>query len=60
LCRDGISNAKAQVELNIARDAKNSKKGFYGYVSQKKKIKESITPPDEQDWPTGNNGRGEG
>ncbi|KAK4815361.1 LOW QUALITY PROTEIN: hypothetical protein QYF61_001349 [Mycteria americana] len=29
LCRDGVRKAKAQLELNLARDAKNSKNGFY-------------------------------
>ena len=40
MCRDGVRKAKAQLELNLARDAKN-KKGFYRYVSQKRKC----TPP---------------
>ncbi|KAK4827902.1 hypothetical protein QYF61_022325 [Mycteria americana] len=42
LCRDGVRKAKAQMELNLARDAKNNNKGFYRYVSQKRKAKESI------------------
>ncbi|GAB0209193.1 hypothetical protein GRJ2_003385000 [Grus japonensis] len=42
LCRDGVRKAKAQLELNLARDAKNNKKGFYRYVSQKRKVKESV------------------
>jgi len=33
------------MELNVARDAKSSKKGFYRYVSQKRKVKESVPPP---------------
>ncbi|KFQ65375.1 hypothetical protein N334_04245, partial [Pelecanus crispus] len=44
LCRDGVRKAKAQLELNLARDAKNNKKGFYRYVSQKRKVKESVPP----------------
>ncbi|KAK4833041.1 LOW QUALITY PROTEIN: hypothetical protein QYF61_027543 [Mycteria americana] len=44
LCRDGVGKAKAQLELNLARDAKNNKKGFYRYVSQKRKVKESVPP----------------
>ncbi|KFQ14520.1 hypothetical protein N330_10734, partial [Leptosomus discolor] len=40
LCRNGIRKAKVQLELNLARDAKNDKKGFYRYVSQKRKVKE--------------------
>jgi len=44
LGRDGVRKAKAQLELNLARDAKNNKKGFYRYISQKKMIKESVPP----------------
>ncbi|KAK4816518.1 hypothetical protein QYF61_017618 [Mycteria americana] len=29
LCRDGVRKAKAPLELNLARDAKNNNKGFY-------------------------------
>jgi len=60
LCRDGVRKAKAQLELNITTDAKNNKKDFYRYVSQKRKVKESISPADEQDWQPGNNGWEEG
>ncbi|KAK4821003.1 hypothetical protein QYF61_010734 [Mycteria americana] len=42
LCRDGVRKAKAQLELNLAGNAKNNKKGFYRYVNQKRKVKESI------------------
>jgi len=45
LCRDEVRRAKAQLGLNLATDAKNNKKGFYRYVSQGKKVKESIPPP---------------
>ncbi|KAK4816288.1 hypothetical protein QYF61_014586 [Mycteria americana] len=44
LCRDGVRKAKAQLELNLARDAKNNKKGFYRYTNQKRKVKESVPP----------------
>jgi len=44
LCRDGVRRAKAWLELNLVRDAKNNKKGFYRYVSQMKKVKESVPP----------------
>jgi len=44
LCRDVVRRAKAQLELNMAKDAKNNKKGFYRYVSQMKKVKESVPP----------------
>ncbi|KFZ48645.1 hypothetical protein N338_08754, partial [Podiceps cristatus] len=44
LCRDGVRRAKAQLELNLAQDAKNNKKGFYRYINQKRKVKESVLP----------------
>ena len=43
LSRDDVRKAKAQLELNLARDTKNNKKHVYRYVSQKRKVKESIT-----------------
>ncbi|KFQ81143.1 hypothetical protein N335_03187, partial [Phaethon lepturus] len=43
LCRDGVRKDKVKLELNLARDAKNNKKGFYRYV-WKRKVKESISP----------------
>jgi len=54
LFRDGVKKAKAQMEMNLARDAKNNEKGFYRYIHQKNKVKESTTP-DEQEWQTGDN-----
>jgi len=41
--------ARVHLELNLARDANSNKKGFYRYVSQKRKVKESISLPDEQE-----------
>jgi len=41
LCRDGVRRVKEWLELNLARDAKNNEKGFYRYVNQKRKVKES-------------------
>lgn len=35
LCRDGVRKAKAQLELNMARDDKRNKKGFCRYLNQK-------------------------
>jgi len=60
LCRDEVRRAKAQLELNLARNAKNNNKGLYRYVSQKMKAKESVPLYGERDWQTGNNGQGEG
>jgi len=53
LCRDGVRRAKMQLELYLARDAKNNKKGFYRYINQKMKVKDRV-PLDEQDWQTSN------
>ncbi|KAK4810861.1 hypothetical protein QYF61_008833 [Mycteria americana] len=44
LCRDGVRKAKAQLELNLARNARNNKKGLYRYINQKRKVKDSIPP----------------
>ena len=49
MCRGGVRRAKARMELNLARDSKNNKKGFYRYINQKRKVKESV-PHDEQEW----------
>ena len=35
-CRRGIRKAKAQAELNLARDVKNNRKTFYKYIDQKR------------------------
>ncbi|KFQ18254.1 hypothetical protein N331_11172, partial [Merops nubicus] len=42
LCRDKVRKAKGQLELNLGREAKENKKGFYKYMNQKKKVKEGI------------------
>ena len=42
MCRVEVRTARVQLELNLARDTKNNKKGFYRYVRQKMKVKESI------------------
>jgi len=39
LWRDGIRKAKLWMELNLAKDAKSNKKGFYRCVSQKRSKK---------------------
>lgn len=39
-----MRKAKEKLELNLARDTKNNKKGFYRFVSQKRKVKEGLTP----------------
>ncbi|KFV02204.1 hypothetical protein N339_05970, partial [Pterocles gutturalis] len=44
MCRDRIRKAKAQMELNLARDVKNSKKVFYRYMGRSRRAKESVPP----------------
>lgn len=41
-CRDRIRKANEQLELSLARDVKNNKKGFFMYTGQKKQTKESV------------------
>lgn len=43
MCRDGVRNTKAQLELNLARDTKDNEKGFYRHVSQERR-KQAYTP----------------
>ena len=40
--RDGIRKVKAQMELNLARDLKNNKKGFYRHIGYKRQAEESV------------------
>jgi len=50
LCREGARRTEVQLELNLARDAKSNKKGFCRCVNQKRKVKESVPPANEQEW----------
>jgi len=43
-CREATSKAKAHLQLNLARDVKNNKKGFFNYISSKQKTKENVGP----------------
>ncbi|CAM4609133.1 unnamed protein product [Caretta caretta] len=43
-CRGVIRKAKAQLELQLARDVKGNKKSFYRYVNNKKKVRDSVGP----------------
>ncbi|GAB0207239.1 mitochondrial enolase superfamily member 1 [Grus japonensis] len=38
-CRDATRKAKAHLELNLARDVKDNKKGFFKYISSKRKTR---------------------
>ena len=42
MCRDGIRKDEAQMELNLVREAKNSKNVFFRYYGQKRQAKESV------------------
>ncbi|MDK9581258.1 hypothetical protein QQA45_07165 [Sneathia sanguinegens] len=42
VCRDRIRKAKVQIELNLARDVKDNKKGFYRYIGRRRQAKESV------------------
>ncbi|GAB0209530.1 mitochondrial enolase superfamily member 1 [Grus japonensis] len=42
--RDQVRKAKALIELNLARDAKDNKKSFYRYVSDKRRTRENMDP----------------
>ncbi|CAM4378788.1 unnamed protein product [Lepidochelys olivacea] len=43
-CRNDIRRAKSHLELQLARDVKSNKKGFFRYVGNKKNAKESVGP----------------
>jgi len=42
VCRDATRKAKVHLELNLARDVKDNKKGFFKYVSSKWKTTEDV------------------
>ncbi|GAB0207699.1 mitochondrial enolase superfamily member 1 [Grus japonensis] len=42
--RDATRKAKAHLELNLARDVKDNKKGFFKYISSKRKTRENVGP----------------
>ncbi|PKU39258.1 rna-directed dna polymerase from mobile element jockey-like [Limosa lapponica baueri] len=44
LFRDAMRKAKAHLELNLARDIKDNKKGFFKYISSKRKTRENVSP----------------
>ncbi|CAM4532571.1 unnamed protein product [Caretta caretta] len=43
-CKREIRKAKSHLELQLARDVKSNEKGFFRYVSNKKKVKEGVGP----------------
>ncbi|GAB0209109.1 mitochondrial enolase superfamily member 1 [Grus japonensis] len=42
LRRDATRKAKAHLELNVARDVKDKKKGFFKYISSKRTTRENV------------------
>ncbi|KAK4807239.1 hypothetical protein QYF61_024359 [Mycteria americana] len=42
LFRDEVRKAKAYLELNLARDVKDKKNGFYKYTRDKRKARENV------------------
>lgn len=42
LCREKIRKAKAQLELHLTTTVKDSKKCFYKYISNKRRVKENF------------------
>jgi len=43
-CRDVTRKAKAHLELKLARDVSNNKKGFFNYISNKRKTRDNVGP----------------
>ncbi|GAB0208992.1 mitochondrial enolase superfamily member 1 [Grus japonensis] len=43
-CRDATRKAKAHLELNLAGEVKDNKKGFFKYISRKRKTRENVGP----------------
>jgi len=43
-CTDAMRKAKAHLELKRARDVSNNKKGFFNYISSKRKARDNVGP----------------
>jgi len=41
-CREAMRKAKVHLELNLAKDIKDNKKGFFKYISSKRKTRENV------------------
>lgn len=44
VCKDEIGKGKSQLELNLSRDVKDSKKGFCKYRGEERKATENVGP----------------
>ncbi|KGL81631.1 hypothetical protein N309_14517, partial [Tinamus guttatus] len=42
-CRDTTRKAKTHLELELARDVRGNRKGFYKYISSKRKARENVS-----------------
>uniref|UniRef100_A0A8B9FTL9 Reverse transcriptase domain-containing protein n=1 Tax=Amazona collaria TaxID=241587 RepID=A0A8B9FTL9_9PSIT len=42
--RDQVRKAKAHLELNLARDVKDNRKGFYRYIADKRQVRDTVGP----------------
>ena len=42
--RDQVRKAKDQSELNLARDVKDNRKGFYRYIAKKRQTRDNVGP----------------
>ena len=45
VCRETTSKAKVHLELNLAREVKDNKKGFFNYITSKWKTRENVWLP---------------
>jgi len=43
-CREAMRKAEAHLELNLASDVKDNKKGFFRYISSKRKTRDNVGP----------------
>jgi len=43
-CRHATRKVKAHLELKLARDVKDNKKGFFNYISSKRKARDNVGP----------------
>jgi len=42
MCSNRIGKVRVQMELNLARDVKDNKKGFYRYISRRRQAEETV------------------
>ena len=48
--RDDMRKAKTQMEMNVAKDVKDTKKGFCKYISNKQKTSKNVDPLLNETW----------